>query len=134
MPVCTSSRLTTLTNTGRCSRSFLELAEEMPLVYDWLKHAEATRRLIRDNYQGYEGEALLAATIEENVLTQIENLRTYPAIHSKLHKGEITIYGWVYKIETGGVFVYSMERCNIQAQHEPLSTYEMEENINKVSI
>ncbi|OKH52692.1 carbonate dehydratase [Calothrix sp. HK-06] len=96
------------------------LAEDMPLVYDWLKHAEATRRLIKENYQDYEGEELLNATIEENVLTQLENLRTYPVIHSKLHKGEITLYGWVYKIDTGGVFVYSMERCNIQAEHEVL--------------
>ncbi|MFB2924277.1 MULTISPECIES: carbonic anhydrase [Aerosakkonema] len=95
-----------------------ELSEEMPLVYEWLKHAEATRRLIKENYQGYEGEELLSATIEENVLTQIENLRTYPVIHSKLHKGELRIYGWVYKIETGGVNVYSMERCNIQAKHD----------------
>lgn len=94
------------------------LAEEMPLVYEWLKHAEATRRLIKENYQGYSGEDLLDAAIEENVLTQIENLRTYPVIHSKLHKGEITIYGWVYKIETGGVNVYSMERCNILARHD----------------
>lgn len=97
-----------------------KLAEDMPLVYDWLKHAEATRRLIKENYQDYEGEELLNATIEENVLTQLENLRTYPVIHSKLHKGEITLYGWVYKIDTGGVFVYSMERCNIQAEHEVL--------------
>lgn len=95
-----------------------KLADEMPLVYDWLKHAEATRRLIKDNYHGYEGEELLNATIEENVMTQLENLRTYPIIHSKLHKGEISLHGWVYKIETGGVLVYSMDRCNIQAEHE----------------
>ena len=25
----------------------------------------------------------------------------------------------MYKIETGGIFVYSAERCNIQAEHEP---------------
>jgi len=95
-----------------------KLTEEMPLVYDWLKHAEATRRLIKENYQNYQGKELLDATIEENVFTQIENLRTYPVVHSKLHRGELNIYGWVYKIETGGVFVYSMERCNIRARHE----------------
>ncbi len=102
------------------------LAEDMPLVYDWLKHAEATRLLIKENYQRYKGEELLNATIEENVLTQLENLRTYPVIHSKLHKGEISLYGWVYKIETGGVFVYSMDRCNIQAEHEAATDYKME--------
>lgn len=105
------------------------LAEEMPLVYDWLKHAEATRRLIKENYQNYEGKELLDATIEENVFTQIENLRTYPVIHSKLHSGELSIYGWVYKIETGGVFVYSMERCNIQAKHEEINLSSLEDSV-----
>jgi carbonic anhydrase len=71
----------------------------MPLVYDWLKYAEATRRIIKENYQDYEGEALLNAAIEENVITQIENLRTYPAVHSKLYKGQLDIHAWVYKIE-----------------------------------
>jgi carbonic anhydrase len=28
------------------------LTEQMPLVYDWLKYAEATRRIIKENYQG----------------------------------------------------------------------------------
>lgn len=94
------------------------LAEDMPLVYDWLKYAEATRRIIKEHYQGYEGEELLNATIEENVLTQIENLRSYPAVHSKLYSGQLSIHAWVYKIESGGVFVYSTERCNIKAEHE----------------
>lgn len=92
------------------------LKQNTPLVYKWLKHAEATRQTIKENYQGVEGEALLAATIEENVLTQIENLRTYPAIHAKLYKGELSIYGWVYKIETGGVFVYNLERSKLEVE------------------
>lgn len=94
------------------------IAEEMPLVYNWLKYAEATRRIIKDNYPTYQGEDLLNIAIEENVLIQIENLRTYPVVSSKLHRGELNIYGWVYKIETGGVEVYSAERCHIQAKHE----------------
>ena len=95
------------------------LTEQMPLVYDWLKYAEATRRIIKENYQDYKGEELLNAAIEENVMTQIENLRTYPVVHAKLYKGQLNIHAWVYKIETGGVFVYSAERCSIQAEHEP---------------
>jgi carbonic anhydrase len=94
------------------------LAEQMPLVYDWLKYAEGTRRIIKENYQDYEGEELLNAATEENVLTQIENLRSYPVVHSKLYNGQLNIYAWVYKLETGGVFVYSAERCNIKAEHE----------------
>lgn len=94
------------------------LTEQMPLVYNWLKYAEATRRIIKENYQEYQGEELLNAAIEENVITQIENLRTYPVIHSKLYSGQLDLHAWVYKIESGGVFVYSTERCHIQAEHE----------------
>ncbi|MBE9127517.1 MULTISPECIES: carbonic anhydrase [unclassified Coleofasciculus] len=103
------------------------LSEEMPLVYDWLKYAEATRRIIKENYHNYEYEDLLNAAIEENVLTQIENLRTYPVVHSKLYKGQLDIHAWVYKIETGGVYVYSAERCNIQASHGEDDLDEIEE-------
>jgi len=33
-----------------------KLAEDMPLVYEWLKHAEATRQTMLENYQHLEGE------------------------------------------------------------------------------
>jgi carbonic anhydrase len=83
------------------------LNEEMPLVYDWLKHhAESTRRLLRDNYKNYDGEELLKIAVEQNVLTQIENLETYPVIRSKLHGGKLSLHAWVYEIETGQIFAY----------------------------
>lgn len=83
------------------------LAQQMPLVYDWLKHhGEATRRLVLDNYQHCSGDKLLKITIEQNVLTQIENLETYPVIRSRLHSGKLTLHAWIYEIETGEVFAY----------------------------
>lgn len=87
-----------------------KLEEEMPLVYEWLKHAEATRRMIAENYKDKEGEELLQITVEENVLTQLENLRTYPVIRSKLHRGHIRLHAWVYQIETGEVLEYDAVR------------------------
>lgn len=103
------------------------LTEDMPLVCNWLKHAEATRRLIVENYKGLEGDDLLNVTIEENVITQIENLRTYPAIHAKIHNGQLNLHAWIYKIETGSVFVYSTERCNLPRQPLEYAIYEMEQ-------
>ncbi|MBE9210995.1 carbonic anhydrase [Nostoc sp. LEGE 06077] len=82
------------------------LKEDLPLVYDWLKYAEATRRLVLDHYSHYQSEDLLEVMIAENVLTQIENLRTYPVIHSKLYQGQLKIYAWIYHIESGEVFAY----------------------------
>ena len=84
-----------------------KLAEEMPAVYEWLKHAEATRRAVKEHYQEYEGEELLNMTIQENILTQLENLRTYPVIYSRLKSGQLQIHGWFYEIETGEVLEYN---------------------------
>jgi carbonic anhydrase len=86
-----------------------KLQEKMPLVYDWLKHAEATRRLVQDNYSDYQGEELLEIAIAENVLTQIDNLKTYPIVHSRLYQGKLKIYGWIYHLETGEVLAYDPE-------------------------
>lgn len=82
------------------------LEEEMPLVYDWLKHAEATRRLVKENYKDYSKDEMLEITTAENVLTQIENLKTYPVVRSRMFQGKLQIYGWVYLIETGDVMAY----------------------------
>jgi len=86
-----------------------KLRTEMPLVYEWLQHAESTRRLIQENYADMKGEELMTITMAENVVTQIENLKTYPVIRSKLHQNKMTIYGWIYDIETGEVLAYNPE-------------------------
>ena len=83
-----------------------KLQADMPLVYDWLKHAESTRRLVLENYPHQSGEELIETLVAENVLIQIENLKTYPMIRAKLHQCKLRIYGWIYEIETGEVLAY----------------------------
>lgn len=105
------------------------LAEQMPLVYDWLKHTEATRRLINENYSSHHSnEELLEIAIAENVVTQIENLKTYPVVHSRLYQGKLKIYGWVYLIETGEVLAYDPESRSYIAPQSQLPEYEAGES------
>ncbi|MDB9313343.1 carbonic anhydrase [Spirulina sp. CS-785/01] len=87
-----------------------ELEEKMPLVYDWLKQGEATRRLVKENYSTLQGDDLLDITVAENVLSQIENLRTYPIVHSRLRQGKLNLHAWVYHIENGAVYAYDAVR------------------------
>jgi carbonic anhydrase len=82
------------------------LADSMLAVRHWLTHAEATRRIIREKYGHLADLPLLTATAQENVLVQMENLRTHPAVAAGLAKGELKLHGWVYKIETGDVFAF----------------------------
>lgn len=101
-----------------------QLQEEMPLVHDWLKHAEATRRLVKENYKTYQTEELLEIAIAENVLTQIENLRTYPIVHSRLYQGKLKIYGWIYHIETGEVLAYDPDSHSYLHPQSQLGEYD----------
>jgi carbonic anhydrase len=83
--------------------------DKLPTVAAWLKQAEATRRIVLDNYADLDGSARLNVAIQENALVQIENLRTHPAVASALSRGELSLYAWVYKFETGEVFAYDSE-------------------------
>ena len=79
---------------------------EMPAVAEFLKHAEATRRVIRSKYGHLTGDQLLEATIEENVLMQLENLQTHPAVAVALADDQLKLHAWVYDIASGEVFAY----------------------------
>ncbi len=86
-----------------------ECLKELPAVSSWLSHAEVTRRIMKENYSHLHDDELFAAAVEENVLNQLESLRTHPAVAVKLARQEIHLHGWVYKIETGEVFAYRPE-------------------------
>ena len=83
-----------------------ELQESMPLVCHWLDHAEATRRVVLENYSACSKDELVEIAVAENVLTQIDNLRTYPAVRSRLNQGVLRLHAWVYDIGTGEVHAY----------------------------
>jgi carbonic anhydrase len=96
-----------------------EQVASLPAVSSWLSHAESTRRIVRENYGHLDGDRLLTATVEENVLVQLENVRTLPAVASRLVQGDLHLHGWVYKIETGEVFAYDLA----SGQFVPLAEY-----------
>jgi carbonic anhydrase len=83
--------------------------KSMPSVSGWLAHAESARRIVEENYKELTDEHRLNIAVQENVLCQVENLRTHPAVAVRMSRGDLQIYGWVYKLETGQVFAYSPE-------------------------
>jgi carbonic anhydrase len=87
-----------------------EDVRELPAVRTWLEKSEATARIIKENYRHItDPNALLTATVEENVLVQLENLRTHPSVAAAVGRGALHVHGWVYKFETGQVFMYDPE-------------------------
>jgi carbonic anhydrase len=94
-----------------------EQISDLPAVEAWLSHAEATRRIMLEKYASLSGPELLTATVEENVLVQIENLRTHPSVAAALSAGRLNLHAWVYKIETGAVFDFNPD----EGQYLPLA-------------
>lgn len=87
-----------------------ESLRDLPAVREWLRIAESTRQIVQEIYSGLQGEDLFTATIKENVLVQLEHLRTHPAVAKRLRKGNLKLHGWVYSIATGEVWVYDPKK------------------------
>jgi carbonic anhydrase len=94
--------------------------KNLPHVKKWLRHAGATRAIIREHYQHLGGEALLTASAEENVLVQLEHLRTLPAVAKRLVRDEVHLHGWMYKFQTGEMFFYDAALRQFTAFKQPV--------------
>jgi carbonic anhydrase len=95
-----------------------EAVAGMPAMQSWLKQAEPTRKIVEKNYSDLGWDDLLMATIQENVLAQLENLQAMPAIAARRSRGAVHLHGWVYQFETGSVFAYDPR----QEEFVPLSS------------
>lgn len=83
-----------------------ESVASLPTLKNWLQHCDATAEIVRDHYGHLSGDELVMVAAEENVLVQLEHLRTLPIVASRVSRGLINLHGWMYKIETGEVFAY----------------------------
>ena len=98
-----------------------EQVGDLPAVKSWLLQAEATRRVVRENYGSLTGDALYVATTQENVRIQLKHLQTHPIVAAKLRNGSVDLHGWVYSIETGEVWAYDFDRDTFQSLLQPRS-------------
>jgi carbonic anhydrase len=95
----------------------------LPAVRNWLAHAEATARIMKENYEHItDPKARLTATVEENVLVQLENLRTHPCVLAAMSRRDLRLHGWVYKFESGQVFAYDREESQFVRMDRGLAT------------
>lgn len=78
--------------------------ESLASVKNWMRNAEAA--LSVTDSLGKNGEAhvdRLKRLTEENVLLQVQHLRTHPSVAGAAARKELTLSGWVYDIGAGQV-------------------------------
>jgi carbonic anhydrase len=80
-----------------------EALEQFPNVTAWLRYTNVEQRETDPS-----AELLLALT-ERNVVAQMENLRSHPAVAARLQQGDLSLHGWLYDISSGTVAAYNVE-------------------------
>ncbi len=77
--------------------------EAFPNVTAWLRYADVQHR------EPEPTPEFLLSLAEHNVVAQLKNLRTHPAVAARLADGSLRLHGWVYHIGPGQVTAYSQQ-------------------------
>lgn len=96
---------------------------DMPAMRNWLEQAETTRRRIHARVARTASEDPVETAACENVLVQLDNLRTHPTVAVRLMTGEVHVHGWIYDIEYARVLAYD-ERAQTFVPLENLAVTE----------
>ena len=81
----------------------------MPTVKSWLRNADAALGVVRAKYPNTSGDHMTRALIEENVLLQLQHLRTHPGVAGGLATRTVRLHGWIYNIGNGRVLAFDEE-------------------------
>lgn len=86
-----------------------ESVADMPTVKSWIENAHAAlvaaETLQERTTAITTDERMIDVLTEQNVLLQMQHLKTHPSVARAMAKGELTISGWIYCIGTGEVCV-----------------------------
>ncbi|MCA8898341.1 MAG: carbonic anhydrase [Hyphomonas sp.] len=77
--------------------------ESLPHVKKWLGYSKAAVDIVDSLAPDATEEDRMKLLIEQNVLLQLQHLRTHPAVAAALAKGTTELHGWVYDIRSGEV-------------------------------
>lgn len=79
--------------------------DSMPAVGHWLRYADSAR-VVNEAREHRSLHAKTQSMVRENVIAQLANIQTHPSVRLALEEGRITLHGWVYDIETGGIAAF----------------------------
>ncbi len=75
-----------------------------PHIARWIEHARPAKTKVQAS--GLPAEECHLATVRENVLLQLEHLRSYDPVREAERAGALAMVGWVYHLDTGIVEAY----------------------------
>jgi carbonic anhydrase len=73
----------------------------------WVEHALPAKTQVEAS--GVPQKERHLAVVRQNVLLQLEHLRSYDPVREGERVGTLTLHGWVYHLETGAIEAYDEE-------------------------
>jgi carbonic anhydrase len=76
--------------------------DHMPAVANWLRYADSAK-LVNESRDHASERERIDSMVRENVIAQLNNLKTHPSVALALAQGRLKLHGWVYDIESGSI-------------------------------
>lgn len=87
-------------------------------VSEWLGYAKAAVDIVHAIGEGRSEDEKMLMLLEQNVVLQLQHLKTHPTVAVALARGTLQLHGWVYDIKTGDVWAYEESQNSFQPVHK----------------
>jgi carbonic anhydrase len=87
----------------------LEKLDGLPHVRDWLGYARAAVDITNAIGSDLDDHARMLMLLEQNVVLQLNHLKTHPTVAVAMATGKLQLHGWVYDIADGQIYAIDMD-------------------------
>ena len=84
--------------------------DALPHVREWLGFSRAAVDIVDALGGEKSDEEQMRMLLEQNVVLQLQHLRTHPTVALRLAQGDVELHGWVYDIATGAMDAYDEDQ------------------------
>jgi len=81
----------------------------LPHVREWLGYSQGAVDIVEAIGADLDPDAKMRMLLEQNVILQLQHLKTHPTVAVAMAQKAVKLHGWVYDIKTGEVCAYDDE-------------------------
>ena len=84
-----------------------ERVAKLPNVSQWLQYGARARAVVDEICEGQSDTEKVMELARQNVLAQMDNLKTHPSVAAAIVKRGLQLHSWMYQIEEGAILSWS---------------------------
>lgn len=84
-----------------------EKVAKFPNVSHWLQYGARARAVVDEVCEGLPDTEKVAELARQNVLAQLDNLRTHPSVAAAIARQRVQLHGWIYDIQSGEISTWN---------------------------